>query len=145
MKSFHRYLWLVVAIGVTAACPSCKKKIPLESCTQVSRPADISPDYSDTVIPPNVAPLNFRILEAGESFFVRISSSHGSPVEIYSRNANIKIPLRKWKSLLSKNKGDKLSFDFFVFDSANGWRRYTPILNDIACEPIDSFLVFYLY
>jgi hypothetical protein len=142
MKSFHRYFWLTVAIGVTAVCSSCRKKIPLESCTQVSRPAKISPDYSGTVIPPNVAPLNFRILEIGESFFVRISSSHGSPVEIYSRNANIEIPLGKWKSLLSENKGDKLSFDVFVFDSANGWRRYTPILNDIACEPIDSYLVF---
>jgi hypothetical protein len=142
MISFQRYFWLIVAIGVTAACSSCKKKIPLESCTQVPRPADISPDYSGIVIPPNVAPLNFRILETGESFFIRISSSHGSPVEIYSRNANIKIPLRKWKLLLSENKGDKLSFDVFVFDSANGWRRYTPILNDIACEPIDSFLVF---
>lgn len=142
MKRFHRYLWLTVAIGVTAACSSCEKKIPPESCTQVSRPAEISPDYSGIVVPPNVAPLNFRILETGESFFVRISSSHGSPVEIYSRNANIEIPLGQWKSLLSENKGDKLSFVVFVFDSANGWRRYEPIFNDIACEPIDSFLVF---
>jgi len=142
MKSFYRYFWLTVAIGVTAVCSSCNKKIPLESCTQVSRPADISPDYSDTVIPPNVAPLNFRILETGESFFVRISSSHVSPIEVYSRNANIRIPLRKWKALLRENKGDKLSFDVFVYDSANGWRRYMPILNDIACEPIDSFLVY---
>ena len=141
MKNFYRYLWLAAAIGITASCSSCNKRPP-ESSKQVSRPADISPDYSGIVIPPNVAPLNFRILETGESFFVRISSSHGSPVEVYSRNADIKIPLRQWKSLLSENKGDKLSFDVFVFDSANGWHRYMPILNDIALEPIDSFLVF---
>ncbi len=123
-------------------CVSCNKKVPLESCTQVSRLAEISPDYSNIVIPPNVAPLNFRILENGDRFFVRVSSSQGDPIEVYNRNPNIKIPLRLWKTLLEQNRGKKLSFDVFVFDSANGWCHYTPILNDIACEPIDSYLVF---
>ena len=36
--------------------------------------AVISPDYSDTVIPPNIAPLNFYIKDKAERYFVRMSA-----------------------------------------------------------------------
>ncbi|MBN1456841.1 MAG: PD40 domain-containing protein [Sedimentisphaerales bacterium] len=142
MTNFHRSLSLFITASMMFMCVSCQKKVPLESCTQVSRPAGISPDYSNTVIPPNVAPLNFRILENGDHFFVRVSSSQGAPIEVYSRNSNIEIPLRLWKTLLDQNRGKKLSFDVFVYNAETNWRRYQPIVNDIAKEPIDSYLVY---
>ena len=36
-------------------------------------PPKIQPDYSNSVIPPNMAPLNFTIAESGEGFGVVIS------------------------------------------------------------------------
>ncbi|HDZ76485.1 MAG TPA: hypothetical protein ENH41_00150 [Candidatus Omnitrophica bacterium] len=103
--------------------------------------AVISPDYSDTVIPPNIAPLNFYIKDKAERYFVRMSARLGGDITIYSRSAAIKIPVKKWRRLLAKNKGGNLRWEIFV-RKQNRWRRYKPVINKIANEEIDGFLVY---
>jgi hypothetical protein len=144
MNTRRRYLLLagVVSLTVVCICVSCRKSGDVAQYTSVPQGARISPDYSDTVIPPNIAPLNFRVLEAGEKFFVRIYASNGRPITIQSRNGDIKIPIKPWRKLLSENKGSQFFFDIFVYETGKGWRRYQPISNTIANEKIDSWLVF---
>jgi hypothetical protein len=146
MNTPCRYLlWISTACIIAVCfCVSCRQSSSVEQYVSVGQPARISPDYTDTVIPPNIAPLNFRVLETGEKFFVKISAPHGNPILIHSRNANIKIPLKPWQTLLNENRGGKLSFDIFVFESANGWRRYQALSNVIANENIDPYLVYRL-
>ena len=43
-----------------------------DECISVARPAKIKPDYAGVVIPPNIAPLNFVVLEQGTKYQVRI-------------------------------------------------------------------------
>ena len=113
--------------------------------------AKIRPDYNDTVIPPNIAPLNFVIQQEGSQYFVRIYSETGKPIEIFSKTGKIMIPEQPWHNLLNLNRGRQLSMDIFVKSgSAAGasdtgkkqWSRFKTITNTIAKEDIDAFLVY---
>ena len=70
---------LLVLGAVAAAVVVARWRLPrrpsvelLEAARPLSRRPRIHPDYCDLVIPPNIAPLNFRIDESGELFFVRV-------------------------------------------------------------------------
>jgi hypothetical protein len=117
----------------------------------IDSPAEIRPEYYDTIIPPNIAPLNFVIQQEGSEYFVRIYSETGKPIEIFSRTGKITIPEQPWHNLLDLNRGRQLSMDIFVKSgSAAGasdtgkkqWSRFKTITNTIAKEDIDAFLVY---
>lgn len=104
----------------------------------------IEPDYSGTVIPPNIAPLNFTIKETGRKFSVRIHSENGKSINISCKNGNVKIPINKWKKLLNQNKGNELFFDIYSKNEANKRIKYKTFKNRIADEEIDNYLVYRL-
>ena len=58
------------------------------------------------MIPPNIAPLDFRIQEPGLSFAVRIAGEAGTPIEISSRKPEVVIPINPgglcWKATAVK-------------------------------------------
>lgn len=137
-----------VAVAVVAAALGCLPRRPsaqlLEAAQPESRPPRIHPDYCDLVIPPNIAPLNFRIEEPGELFFVRIGSAHGTPIEIVSRSGTVEIPLSAWRRLLTENRGQRLAIDVYARTRDGTWWRYSPLTNDIAAEEIDSHIAYRL-
>ena len=133
------YIIAVIALSIFI---SCRKSDTVDQYNSVRRPANIKPDYSDTVIPPNIAPLNFTIGESGKKFLVKIYAPNGKPITVHSNNAKIKIPLKPWKRLLRENKGNKLFFDIFVYGQQKGWQKYQTISNIIANEEVDSYLVY---
>jgi len=104
----------------------------------------IKPDYSETVIPANIAPLNFMVLEPGAKYVVKIHSANEKPIDLLSKTGKITIPAARWNSMLRANRGQKLFFDVYV-KSGNGlWSRYETIANTIAREDIDGYLVYRL-
>jgi hypothetical protein len=116
-------------------------KSGLASASYLSEKPVIYPDYTNTVIPANIAPLNFRIESKGSRFFVRIHSKNGKPIEILSNRAEIFIPLRKWRNLLEINSGNEMFFDIFVKHQSQ-WKQFGSITNKIAREPIDSHIAY---
>ncbi len=107
----------------------------------IARRPRIQPEYFDVVIPPNIAPLNFRIEESGDQFVVRIHAVKGGAVEIVSRSPEIVIPPGAWRRLLMENRGNTLTIDVFVRREA-AWWRYGSLKNRIAEEEIDSHIVY---
>ncbi|MCD6392604.1 MAG: PD40 domain-containing protein, partial [Planctomycetes bacterium] len=120
-----------------------KSKSAPADAVVVSRRAPVHPDYTDTVIPPNIAPLNFRIDEKAIRYFVRIRSANGNAIEIAGGKPKIFIPARKWRKLLEENRGENLFFDIYAEDDS-GWKQYDPIVNTIAEEDIDSHIAYRL-
>jgi len=114
----------------------------VDKYSTVDRPARIYPDYSSTVIPPNIAPLNFVVQEAGSGYLARIYSEKGEPMEVFSRSGKILIPVGSWHKLLDKNRGSELHFDIFVRTADQGWVRFDTITNKIAGEDIDGYVVY---
>jgi len=134
-----------VCIAVVTFFPGCTREKPnLENCGFIEKQPVISPDYTDTILPPNIAPANFVIKETASAYFVRISSEQGEDIDIFSRSANIRIPVKPWKILLNKNRNKSFFITIFLRDSDGNWSRFAPIENYIAPEEIDSHLVYRL-
>jgi hypothetical protein len=140
-KPFRIILAVVGLSLVAGTCVLHGNRTGVHDAVAVGRPPRISPEYADTVIPPNIAPLNFVVCEKGRRFFVRIYSHAGEPIEIASRSAKISIPLRAWRSLLNANRGKDLTFDVYV-EAGTRWRRYRSVVNRIANEKIDSHIAY---
>ncbi len=158
MQKVHRYLLppaliapfagvLIYVLCVHGAEPAA---IPGQ-CSPVGRLPRIQPDYCQTVIPPNIAPLNFLVREDGTHYFVRIYSKKGRPIEVLSRSPKIVIPLRLWRKLLDLNRGEELHFDVSVKPQAakssaqtrnTQWDRFLTVTSKIASEDIDDYLVY---
>ncbi len=103
----------------------------------------IFPDYTDVTIPPNIAPLNFKIIEPGDKYAVRISSKNGKKIEIESKKPEIRISVPEWKKLLSANRGEELKFEIYT-GKEGVWTKHKTIFNRIAHENIDSYLSYRL-
>jgi dipeptidyl aminopeptidase/acylaminoacyl peptidase len=115
----------------------------VDNAVTVSRFPRIRPDYSEIVIPPNIAPLNFAVRERGRRFVVRIRCEAGEEIEIVSNSTKIRIPQRRWRLLLEANRGKDLLFD--VYAEVDGqWQRYQTIVNRIARDDIDGHIAYRL-
>ncbi len=135
-------LVLVVLLASVLVYTLRGNKVAIDRYTFIGRGPSIRPDYCGTVIPPNIAPLNFLVQESGSHYCVRIYSKQGEPIEVFSRSPKIVIPEDSWHELLNMNRGEQLYFDVFVKTRNDRWDRFSTITNKIACEDIDGFLVY---
>jgi len=84
MGEYRRFSSLMVAaclaalLGTGISCTGFDE----HSALPAGMPPTIRPDYSNSVIPPNIAPLNFTIADSGEKYAVVISS----PRRTFHRN-----------------------------------------------------------
>ncbi len=118
--------------------------VEADGVTRVARLPKLSPDYTGIVLPPNIAPLNFKVEEPGASYRAEFRSTKGQPLTVTSRNETICIPLRAWKELVRANAGELLLCDISVRDREGRWSRFTTVTNLIAREEIDPYLVYRL-
>jgi len=133
---FIHYLIVFVAFLLS----SCDK--PGNDFFVVDERANIHPSYQGTVIPYNIAPLNFMIREEGSRFMVRFAVAGKDSFNV-SCNSHVSIPLRKWKKLLGAHRGQQMDVSIFVKKSS-GWMRYAPLRFTIAPEPVDPWLAYRL-
>jgi hypothetical protein len=125
--------FILLAIVTALFVGACEDESP-ESPVAVARAPRITPDYAGIVIPPNIAPLNFRIDEPGRRYAARIHSDSGEPIEVLGKAGEI--------DLLRANVGKELSVDVYVKTEDGKWNQYQTIRNRIAEEAIDSHLVY---
>lgn len=138
-KNFIQLLYLGFIIIFTV---SCTGKLP-NAFSEADKTPSIFPDYSEITIPPNIAPLNFRIKEEGEEFAVRISSKNGNEIIISVDNPVIQINNDDWKKLLLSNSGEVMNIDVFCRKGGK-WTKFKTIKNQVAGEKIDSYLSYRL-
>jgi hypothetical protein len=127
------------------------RKVTITQYNFIDRPAKVRPDYAGSVIPPNIAPLNFTIKQEGTGYFVKIYSEKGNPIEISAKKSTVAIPKREWHELLDLNRGRLLNMDVYVKSEPGassskgkniGWSRFQTLSARIASEDIDTFLVY---
>jgi hypothetical protein len=146
MKQYARYPLLLLAVvsgglaGILCLDASGSAETGNEAGA-AGRPPQLHPDWSDAVIPPNIAPLNFQVREKGSRYRVRIAAPHGRPLEIASRSGTILLPERPWHELLDANRGDQLAFEVSV-QTDGKWRRFASVRCTIAREDIDRYLAY---
>jgi len=143
----HRYcyifpLMLATGLGI-ATLQHCRSKEPtIVQFRQLHRPPMIYPDYASTVIPPNIAPLRFVVMEEGTAFLTRIGSSRGEVIEVHSTHPAMLIPEEAWHRLLAQNRNEEIYFEVSVRAADGQWDRFERITNKIATEEADCYLVY---
>jgi hypothetical protein len=119
---------------------SCSR--PNSQASLTDRNATIYPDYTDVVVPPNIAPLNFRIDDEGSRFVVDFIGENGYAFSL-STSKNAIIPIKKWRKLLSENVGK--SYRIQIYRKQNGsWEKFPAITNTVSVDPIDPYLIYRL-
>jgi hypothetical protein len=86
----------------------------IDEYVSVDKAPRIRPDYAETIIPPNIAPLNFLVKEPAAQYLVKIYSTTGDTIDVFTKTPAIIIPIRPWKKLLTANRGGKLHFDVYA-------------------------------
>ncbi|MBN1464379.1 PD40 domain-containing protein [candidate division KSB1 bacterium] len=142
--SITKYKIEIFSLVLGALLLACNEaEIPGHDVNSVAARVAIDPDYTDVVVPPNIAPLNFRILESGDLFIVRVAGEDAEPIVVRSRDGNIRLPFKQWKDLLSSHRGQAIRYDVYIKKSGQ-WCKYESFAVRIAEETIDSHLVYRL-
>jgi len=136
------FVLLAVAVAIALWCYFRSAATLRPTDLVVGRCPQIDPDYAGCTIPPNMAPLNFVVKEPGTEYGVRVYSKEGEGFVISSAAAQIVIPMDEWQSLLELNRGNELYFDVLVKGKRGRWQRFFTIVNSIARENVDSYVVY---
>lgn len=131
--------WTVLMI---VAFSSCHSKI--SRFREENRLPHIFPDYTGILVPPNIAPLNFKINETGSEYEARIYVTKEKQIVVRSKSPSIQIDLQAWHNMLQKGAGSKLFIEVYVKGMDGGWQKYQTISNEIASEKIDNHLAYRL-
>lgn len=136
------YFYLAAATLLLFGCQQ-KAEVPgqfVEAGAEVC----IYPDYTDVVVPPNIAPLNFMVCDSSATAFV--AHLHGNEVSLLAaagENGVVKMDSAQWRALLTANRGSDVSVDVYA-KRPDGWVHFKPYSISVAEEPIDAFVSYRL-
>jgi len=148
MRVFYKsitHVFFEIIILIILCLQNCSGLIPGDYTT-IDRLPNIDPDYTGITIPPNIAPLNFKINEEGTEFYVDIyvNNKDSDRIRLNANKNIVMIPIKKWKDILSENRGKELHIDIYQKDENNKWNKFRTIENKIAKEEIDSHVAYRL-
>ncbi|MFA6110204.1 MAG: hypothetical protein WDA75_15680 [Candidatus Latescibacterota bacterium] len=135
-------LRFALCCGLPLLLASCRGGPDPSRLIPVSEPPRIDPDYTSLVVPPNIAPLNFRIREEGRDYWVRLSSDGAPAVQVHCPEGNCRFDLDTWQEVLARNRGGRIYLEVFAEQQDGAWRQYPRITNQVAEEPIDPWIVY---
>ena len=133
---------LVLVLTVTAAMVVKHRSRAREWNPTDQRPATMDPDYTDVTVPPNIAPLNFRISVPGQGFEVQLLDDNQQGIRLRQRSPLVRWPARQWRQLLASHRGQTLHLAVAVQESERRWRSYQPAAIRVAEQPIDPYLYY---
>jgi hypothetical protein len=137
MNRFQRYIFFLSALYFVGCTPS------FEVVEQRNEHARIFPEYEDlTIIPANIAPLNFEILEPANCFAVQIVAN--GIVKFSILNSQFSIPIKTWKKLLSTYTNDTLEIHIFSGNSYKTMTAHKPLRWIVSGDLIDPYVVYRL-
>ena len=128
-----------IVITVAVLFLSCSR--PGNDLKEIDSLPAIFPDYCDVVIPVNIAPLNFKIVDDPEKTEALIEGAK-ERIKIRGKDKII-IPPEKWQKLLKNNTNGSISVTVYTRREGK-WNKYKPFSINIRSEPADPFIVYRL-
>ncbi len=130
---------LLFTICVYCSCSQTREG----EITEISGYPDIFPDYVDVTVPYNIAPLNFSMFSSDEEIVAVLFKSKQTELHVKGHKGFAKIPLKKWRSLLSGAKND--SIQITVTSRKEGEiLTYRPFRILISAKEIDRYIAYRL-
>jgi len=133
---------LLAAVVLSVFLAGCGVPGPQGEVHAIGRPPRVTPDLAGTTLPPNLAPLNFRVCEDGSAFRVTLQVSPERTVEVSSSDGRILIPPPAWRDLLSAGRGGAVQVTVRAFTPNLGWSEFAPFSFAVAADPVDDYLVY---
>lgn len=121
--------------------------VSLVSCQQFNeanvsdRNVDVTifPDYTDVYIPNNIAPMNFKIMDSIEGYYVSIKHESGLELEMKGSGDVVQYSMSDWHTMLNTPG----AYTIQIYGSKEGkWVAYKSFENHITDEAVDNFLVY---
>ena len=126
---------LALALTLAGCVPSGYKE-----ASQTQEALDIYPDYTGVVMPVNIAPMNFKVLNQADACVVEIISASGT---IAVKGPVVSVPVKKWHAMLEATKGGELVYKVYVKRDGK-WFSFAEFSNTVAPEPIDEYVTYRL-
>ena len=120
---------------------ACSK--PVEITKTNNELPRIFPDYIGVTVPPNIAPLNFKLIEKTDKVQTAIFETNNIKFEVRARNGQFQIPESQWKELLKASLGNEFVVTVCTQDES-GWTAYSPFRIKVARETVDPYLAYRL-
>ena len=124
--------YLVWIICLLAGCAPTPKQI--EDTTD---PIPMYPDYTDIMIPTNIAPLNFLLRNDADAMQVTLKGESKEIQLSFGKKAIF--PLNLWESLLEQEVGNRLQITV-VARIKGKWLRYPSFYWQVVPEKLDSYI-----
>lgn len=131
------FLTITITALLCAACTS-HPDVPTQF-TKVDRAPIIYPEYTDVVIPPNIAPLNFKLLEGCDHAVARFTAPDGKS-QTYGDGFKVLIPEDEWHEMLNASKGKQMKVELFGQKKDGKWLAFKPFSITVAEEEIDPYI-----
>ena len=130
--------------AVLVSCGKHKYVVPTDFA-QIDSIAPIYPDYTDIVVPPNIAPLNFALPVTGATEMAVLfeGEKEGKLVAGAGKELKVDIDSAEWHRLLEQNRGAGIRVSIFAC-MPQGWVRFQPHSLKVAEEDIDPYLSYRL-
>ena len=123
------FIALSAALFILAGCSKSSTTVTVDN---------IFPNYSDVVLPCNIAPLNFMVEGADK---VSVSIKGNSEYTFSDGGETLSFPLKKWKKMLNAEKGNSLNVSVYVNGNADA---LTTFKWTVSADSIDKYLSYRL-
>ena len=135
MKNSLYLLFLGLTVGLFASCSQEVKVL-----SSVDTPSPLVEEYSDMVVPPNIAPLNFFV-DAEDGQEALVLTCDGKSISAVCKDGAIIPELDAWKDWATPDKPVEVKHCRLE----NGkWIAYRPFTFRFAKEEIDPYLAYRL-
>jgi hypothetical protein len=140
----HKKLFISLALASLFVLGSCKKEYNIPQNYEYSKDSlAIFPDYKDIIIPPNIAPLNFRVDIQAKNILAEVCANKQTVVIPANEMNEIRFDEKVWKDLIKNEHGKGISIHIFA-ETEKGWMRYQDFRIDVAPEEIDRYVSYRL-
>ena len=135
MKRFAHWI-LTLTLPVLAACTPGGWQ---DAAPAAEAPA-LYPDYTDILIPCNIAPLNFNVLNPADACVAVLS---GPDEELVLRGPEVRIPEKAWRRLTAGARGSAIRGAVYVRRDGE-WLHLPDFQIEVSADEIDPYVTYRL-
>ena len=130
----------VTLVTLVTLLLSCQRIQVPASYQQLRVEPSIYPDYTEVIVPVNMAPLNFELLTPADAAITRFSVDG---YELLCEGLKTRPDIDEWKVLTEKACGKRISVEVFV-KNGEQWARFQPFCIHVSPDSIDPWLSYRL-
>ena len=135
MKRYGLWFLLLVLLAPAACTPG-----GWQDASPAAEAPALEPDYTDIVIPGNIAPLNFNVLNPADACVAVLSGPEG---KLVLRGPEIRIPEKAWRRLTSSARGSAIQGAVYVRRDGK-WLRLPDFKIEVSPDEIDPYVTYRL-